>query len=154
MNIYEIDAAMFECIDPETGEVDAEQLEALNLLREQKIENAALWLKNLKSDVVELKAEKKAFEDRIKSKQSKIDGLTAYLMAALDGQKFETPRCAISYRKSKSVNITDLSKIPTDYLRFAPVVPEPDKTAIMAAIKAGENVNGAELIERKSVTIK
>ena len=152
MNIYEIDAAMLECIDPETGEVDAEQLEALNLLREQKIENAALWLKNLKSDVTELKAEKKAFEDRIKSKQSKIDGLTAYLMNALDGAKFETPRCAISYRKSESVNVTDLSKIPTDYLRFAPA--EPDKTAIKAAIKAGETVDGAELIERKSVTIK
>ena len=60
MTIYEINAAMLECIDPETGEVDAEQLEALNMLREQKIENAALWLKNLKSDVAELKAEKKA----------------------------------------------------------------------------------------------
>ena len=152
MNIYEIDAAMLECIDPETGEVDAEQLEALNLLREQKIENAALWLKNLKSDVADLKAEKKAFEDRIRSKQSKIDGLTAYLIAALNGQKFETPRCAISYRKSESVNITDLSKIPTDYLRFAPA--EPDKTAIKAAIKAGESVDGAELIERKTVMIK
>ena len=152
MNIYEIDAAMLECIDPETGEVDAERLEALNLLREQKIENAALWLKNLKSDVTDLKAEKKAFEDRIKSKQNKIDSLTAYLMAALNGQKFETPRCAISYRKSESVNVTDLSKIPTDYLRFAPA--EPDKTAIKAAIKAGETVDGAELIERKTVTIK
>lgn len=152
MTIYEIDAAMLECIDPETGEVDAEQLEALNLLREQKIENAALWLKNLKSDVAELKAEKKAFEDRIKAKQSKIDGLTAYLMNALDGQKFETPKCAISYRKSESVNITDLSKIPADYLRFAPA--EPDKTAIKAAIKAGESIDGAEIVQKTSMQIK
>lgn len=152
MTIYEIDAAMLECIDPETGEVDAEQLEALNMLREQKIENAALWLKNLKSDITELKAEKKAFEDRIRSKQSKIDGLTAYLMAALDGQKFETPKCAISYRKSESVNITDLSKIPTDYLRFAPA--EADKTAIKAAIKAGESIDGAEIVQKTSMQIK
>lgn len=152
MTIYEINAAMLECIDPETGEVDAEQLEALNMLREQKIENAALWLKNLKSDVAELKVEKKAFEDRIKAKQSKIDGLTAYLMNALDGQKFETPKCAISYRKSESVNITDLSKIPTDYLRFVPA--EPDKTAIKAAIKAGESIDGAEIVQKTSMQIK
>jgi phage shock protein A len=152
MTIYEINAAMLECIDPETGEVNAEQLEALNLMREQKIENAALWLKNLKSDVAELKAEKKAFEDRIKAKQSKIDGLTAYLMNALDGAKFETPRCAISYRKSESVNITDLSKIPADYLRFAPA--EADKTAIKAAIKAGESIDGAEIVQKTSMQIK
>lgn len=152
MTIYEIDAAMLECIDPETGEVNAEQLEALNLLREQKIENAALWLKNLKSDVAELKEEKKAFEDRIKAKQNRIDGLTAYLLGVLDGQKFETPRCAISYRKSESVNVTDLSKIPTDYLRFAPA--KPDKTAIKAAIKAGESVDGAELVQKTSMQIK
>lgn len=152
MTIYEIDASMLECIDPETGEVDAEQLEALNILREEKIENAALWLKNLKSDVVELKAEKKAFEDRIKAKQNRIDGLTAYLMNALDGQKFETPKCVISYRKSESVNITDLSKIPTDYLRFAPA--EADRTAIKAAIKAGAEIDGAEIVQKMSMQVK
>ena len=44
MNIYEIDNAMFSLIDEETGEIkDFEAFEELQMQKEEKIENAALW---------------------------------------------------------------------------------------------------------------
>ena len=57
MTLYEIDAAMQECIDPETGEVDAERIEALAMERDKKIENIALWIINIKADIETAKAE-------------------------------------------------------------------------------------------------
>ena len=61
-NLYEINQAITECIDNETGEIiDVEKLEELQLEREAKIENVALWYKNLLSDAEAYKAEKNAF---------------------------------------------------------------------------------------------
>lgn len=152
MTIYQIDEAILGCIDPETGEVDAEKLGELTLQREQKVENIACWIKNLVSDAKALKDEKKALEERIKAKENRAESLKAFLESVLDGQRFETSKCAVSFRKTQSVNISDLSAIPADYLRFKPA--EADKTAIKAAIKNGETVSGAELIEKLSMSIK
>lgn len=152
MTIYQIDEAILGCIDTETGEVDVEKLGELTLQREQKIENIACWIKNLISDAKALKDEKKALEERIKAKENRAESLKSYLENVLDGQRFETPKCAVAFRKTQSVNISDLSAIPTDYLRFKPA--EADKAAIKAAIKNGETVSGAELIEKLSMSIK
>ena len=137
MNLFELNAeiekAVLESIDPETGEVDADKLEELTLQREQKVENIACWIKNLVSDAKALKDEKKALEERIKAKESRAESLKAYLESVLDGQRFETSKCAVSFRKTQSVNISDLSAIPADYLRLKPA--KADKTAIKAAIK-------------------
>ena len=44
MTIFEIDEAILECVDLETGEIiDAERLDALQMERDKKIENVALW---------------------------------------------------------------------------------------------------------------
>lgn len=48
MTIYEIDARMAGLIDPETGELlDYEAFASLQMEREAKIENMALWYKDL-----------------------------------------------------------------------------------------------------------
>ena len=74
--LYEIDNAIMECIDFETGEiVDFERLEELQMERERKLENVALWIKNLKSDADAIKAEKQVLDEREKasSKQDSRD---------------------------------------------------------------------------------
>lgn len=152
MTIYQIDEAILGCIDTETGEVDAEKLGELTLQREQKIENIACWIKNLVSDAKALKDEKKALEERIKAKENRAESLKAYLENVLDGQRFETLKCAVSFRKTQSVNISDLSAIPTEFLRFKPA--EADKAEIKKALKNGETITGAELIEKLSMSIK
>jgi hypothetical protein len=71
----------------------------------------------------------------------------------LSGEKFKTSRCAVSYRKTQAVKITDESLLPDTYIRRK-VIEEPDKVAIREALKAGGKVAGACLEDRQSMTIK
>lgn len=152
MNLYEINNAMQECINLETGEIDLELFEKLQLEKDEKIENVALWIKNLSSDVEGMENEKKAFEERIKAAKNKVSSLKTYLEMALNGEKFQTSRCSITFRKSKSVTVLDVSKLDKDYLKYAE--PTADKTAIKKAIESGVTIAGASLVENLNVQIK
>lgn len=153
MKLFEIDEAIMACVDMETGEIiDSEQLDALEMEREQKIENIACWIKNLLSDAEALKAQKQVFADRQKAVENKAASLKKYLSDYLAGQKFSTDKVAISFRKTSAVNVIDMTQIPENYLKYAE--PTADKMAIKAAIKAGEVVPGAEIVEDKSMSIK
>lgn len=155
-NLYELNRqiADFELvIDEETGEItNAEELDQIQMERDEKIENIALWIKNLKADAEAFKAEKQAFADKERVAKNKAERLTAYIQDALQGEKFETTRVRITYRKSQAVEITRPDLLPVALLRVKE--PEPDKAAIKDLLKAGALVAGAELVERQSIQIK
>ena len=159
--LYEIDQAILDCIDFETGEViDPEKLSALQMEREVKIENVALWYKNLLSDAEAIKAEKNALAEREAAARSKAESLKKWLTEALNGAKMTTPKVAISFRKSESVEIPDEEEFIdwaqdcecTDLLTYK--TPTPNKTAIKAAIKQGRAIYGATLTEKNNIQIK
>ena len=153
MTLYEIDDAILNCIDEETGEIiDYEKLDELQIERETKIENVACWIKDLKAEAEALKAEKMAFAERQKVAENKMESLKKYLAYALDGKAFKSTRASVSFRKSQAVEITDIYKLDENYLRYKE--PEADKTAIKEALKAGKTVAGATLVENTSVIIK
>lgn len=153
MTLYEINAAITDCIDAETGEViDFERLVALNMEREQKLENIALWIKDLTAEAAAIKAEKMKLAERQAAAENKAESLKVFLTEQLGGQKFSTARCAVSFRRTKSVNVIDLWKLPEDYLRYSD--PTPDKKALGEALKAGQTIEGAELVEKLSAIIK
>ena len=152
MKLYEINDAILACIDPETGEADCVKLDALMMEWNDQIEGMALWVKDLKAEADAIKAEEKALAERRQAKERKAESIKAYLEKVLAGQKFETSRAVCSFRKSQKVEITDLDKIPDDYLRYS--APTADKTAIKAAIKDGLIIEGAELVDSVSMTIK
>ncbi|MFQ7029185.1 MAG: siphovirus Gp157 family protein [[Eubacterium] siraeum] len=117
--LYDIDNRLYSLLDEETGEItDLEAFEQIQLEREKKIENIALWVKNLKADVMALKAEKQAFADRQKAAEKKIDSLRKLISDALGGQPLETPRVKLSFRKSAEVQIDDKDELPDEYLRY------------------------------------
>ena len=160
MNIYEIDAAILALVD-ENGEItDLAALDALQMEREQKIENAILFVKNLKAEVEAFKNEESALAARRRQDERNIERLKGYLDYALAGEKFETPRCAISWRKSVSTKITDESLLMTyairnhrdDLLIYAE--PKISVSAVKDALKAGEDIQGAELVENLNPIIK
>ena len=65
MKLYEIDNAILDCIDLETGEViDTERLDALNMERDAKVENVACWIKDLMAEANAIKVEKLALAQR------------------------------------------------------------------------------------------
>lgn len=153
-SLYEIDQAIMECIDFESGEIlDAERLDALQMQRQDKIESVALWIKNLSADAIAYKAEKDAFAEREKAALKKIESLKNWLALALDGQKFSTWRCAVTFRKSEAVEIEEDCNLP-QYWLTEKVTYTPNKTAIKEALKAGEEIAGCKLVERMNPTIK
>ena len=158
MKLYEIDNAILECIDLETGEIiDTEQLDKLQMERDTKLENVACWIKDLKAEAEALKNEKQALAERQRVAENKAESLKKWLAYALQGEKFKTPKCAISFRKSEAVEVTDeglnnLMKEHDELLTYK--APEPNKTAIKQALKDGLNVAGVQLVQNTSTIIK
>ena len=159
MKLYEIDSAILECIDLETGEIiDTERLDALNMERDAKIENVVCWIKDLKAEAEAIKAEKQKLAERQKVAENKAESLKKWLAYALDGKKFSTAKCAVSFRNTESVEITPegleaLMKEHDELLTYK--APEPNKTAIKNAIKNdGLNVAGVQLVQNVSTIIK
>lgn len=152
-NLYEIDTQITECFDADTGELlDAEKLENLMIEKENKFENVALWIKNLKADAAMYKAEKTAFAERQAAAERKAESLTIWLKNALGGKKFKTEKAEVNFRKTQKVEVLDIWELNEDFVKYSD--PTPDKAAIKRAIKAGEEVKGAKLIDDISMTIK
>ena len=158
MTIYEINEQILNCIDPETGEIiDIDKLNELELERDAKIENVACWIKELKAEAEAIKAEKLALAERQKVAENKAESLKKWLAYALDGEKFKTAKCSVSFRKTESVEVTEegieaLMKEHDELLTYK--APEPNKKAIKDALKDGLSVEGVQLIQNTSTIIK
>lgn len=160
--LYEINAdldALLSNVDPETGEllIDPEALDALMMERQDKLEGIALAIKNLTADADAIKAEETALADRRKRIEKHRDGLRDFLQQSLAGEKLETARVAVSYRKSKALEVDENVFWPwaVDYPYYIrQKEPEIDKKKITDAIKDGAEIPGAALVERVSMTIK
>lgn len=152
-------------VDPETGEISnddaAAKLSELQLGEKEKLENVALYIKNLAADVDAIKAEENALADRRRPKEKKIASLRDYLagfMEFTNRKKLETARCALSFRASKSLAVTDeaavreYAKINNDILRYKE--PELNKKLITDLIKSGVVIAGAELTDKVNLQIK
>lgn len=153
MTLFEIDGAIMNCVDSETGEIiNEEMLDTLNMARNEKVENICLWIKNLKAEAEALKAEKDAFAQRQKSTENKMESLKRYISTYLGGAPFKSTRVAVSFRRTESVEIKEGTTLPDEYLRFK--YPEPDKAALKTALKNGATIDGVSLVAGKNITIK
>ena len=155
--LYEIDSDIenFEFdIDLDTGEIlNADDLDALQMERDRKIEGVGLKVKNLEAEKEAVKREKDNFAEREKRLAKDIEGYKNWMTRALKNKPFKTDRLVVSYRSSKSVDITDEALIPDEYCNFT-VEKKPDKTAIRKALEADKEVKGATLVEKQNIQIK
>ena len=153
-SLYEIKEQLLNCIDLKTGEIiDTDKFDELQMEREQKLESVALWYKNLMSEADQYKQEKDRFAIKQKNAETKAESLKRYLDTALKGSKFGTIKVNISYRKSQSVDIEDVDKLPARFKTQETTI-KADKTAIGKVLKAGEVIDGAKLIDSNNIQIK
>ena len=163
MNLYEINEAINEVINSllfevneETGEVSDEltaKLEELKLQKEEKIDNIGAYIKNLSAEAKMLKDEEKALKERREAKERKAEHLKNYLASVLNGEKFESPRVACSWRKSEAVAISNVELLPEEFTVTKTEI-SADKTKIKEALKSGQEVTGAWLETRNNLQIK
>ena len=125
--------------------------------RDAKIENVVLWIKDLKAEANAIKVEKQKLAERQKVAENKAESLKKWLAYALHGKKFSTAKCAVYFKYTKSVEVTDeglevLMKEHDELLTYK--APEPNKKAIKDAIKDGLSVAGVQLVQNVSTIIK
>ena len=160
-SIYEIDVAITSLVDPETGEIlDYEAFSDLAMERDQKVEGMALWYKDLLAEAAAIKSEETTLSERRKKLEAKAERLKTYLSELLGGDKFKTARVACSFRTSTSLAIADEAEFVRkmeleqryEFLTYKD--PQINKTEITKAIKAGQTVEGAELVKKSNISIK
>lgn len=160
MTLYEIDNRLQELVDQETGEIaDYEAFEALDMERTHKLENMACWVKNMEATANGIASEVKALQARKAAIVKRAERISWYIQAALAGQKFETPKCSITYRNSTAVVIDDSATL-VEYLEshghtgcITYGEPKIDKKELKKLLNDGE-VPGASLVKRQNMQIK
>lgn len=169
MNLYEIDKSIYElleygynrdCIDYETGEIlfdkASEMLDNFSMDRKTKIENIALFIKDLQSEAEAIKQEEEKLKARRQAKERKAESLANYLknsMVAFGDTKIETTRAMLTIRTTKAVVVEDIEKLDSKYYNEK-TEKVADKKAIKKAIEDGEQVEGAYISENQNLQIK
>ncbi len=162
MTFREIDEAMMNLVDEETGEIlDLQEFEKLAMSKQDKIENMALWVLDLKDESEQINAEIQRLKDRKAATDNKMKRLKEYIQIILGGEKLRTPLVSVSFRSNESVNITDAEAVinwvqhynkDDGVLKYLP--PEISKTGIKQLIKEGSTIPGVSLENTTSTIIK
>lgn len=164
MKLYEISRTIEDVldsgmvVDEETGEIlfDKYNLEELEMALDEKMENVALYVKNLRAGIKSLKDEETALKARRKSAEHKLewleDYLKTFLLNAYNGE-FETSKVALSTRKSKACVVDNENKVPYEYFKVVQDR-QVDKVKLTEALKTGAKIPGAHLEERENLQVR
>jgi hypothetical protein len=120
----------------------------------EKSVNYAMVILNNQADTQAIETEikrLKALKDAIDSTTDKLKEAVSNAMLMHDLTEVKSPLVKMSFRKSKSVHITDENELDASFFEYKRTV---NKTAIKKAIEGGELVAGAELIEKNNLQIK
>lgn len=131
---------------------NAEELEALDVARDEKIEGIAVFIKELEAEKEEIKKEKLKLGQRQTVLENRIKSLKGYLSSWIQGETFKSAKAAIGWRASDQLIINEGAKIPEEYLKYKE--PEPDKAALKKAVKNGATFEGVELLKVNNIQIK
>ena len=154
--LEELLEAIYTQAEENDGEYDEqleEKLEELQIEKENKIEGVTLYYKSLLASSKAIKEEEKALAERRKRAEKRADSIKKWLGFILAGEKFQTSKVAISYRKSEQVIVEDFDSVPEEYQKVKTTI-DADKTAIKKAIKSGVDVAGAHLELKQNLQIK
>lgn len=136
----------------------ADTLESLSGELETKAQGVAMMARSLEADAAAVKQWSKDAAERAKAIENRAENLRDYLARCMEAcgiEKISGPGVELSFRKSSAVVIDEPGLIPIDYMRCKPMPDaEPDKKAIADAIKAGTEVPGVHIEQRKSLQIK
>lgn len=160
-SLYEINEklAMYEMqFDESTGEwLNEDELTALQMEKDEKRENIALYIKNLEAEANAVKAESKNLDERYKRLINKATRLHGYLEADLNGEPFKTSRVECRWRKSEAVKILNEDAVPERFMDIQ-VVRKPVKNEIKKYLKglegSDEEVPWATLEKKNNLQLK
>lgn len=158
-SLYEINKEYSELWETSFESEDLEELE-LKFKENQnnyedKVLNYIKYIRNLESDINSYKEEEKSLATKRKSTEKKIERLKEILKNSMEERGYQKLDLGIFkpyIKTSEKVDILNLILIPEEFLRLK--APEPKKDDIKKAIKNGIDIQGARIVENKSLVIK
>lgn len=176
MQIYPIaeslERLMESFIDPDTGELTATEeemqaaIEQMQMNFDEKIVDLRNEYINKLAEAEAIKEEKMRLATRQKRAEESAERLKRWLAWLLKGEKFDNGVCKISYRRSEEVVFEkdENGKEKTEQFvlwadkNFPSLLsykkPEPNKTEIKKAIKAGLEVDFATVQAKNNIQVK
>lgn len=163
MKLYEIREDLLSTLDllSEVGEdkLGAENCQEMyQFLKEElqaKSGNILKYLRNLEAEKEVVKGEIERLEKLKKQKESKASFLKKYLvktMLDLEEKKIETDLGSYGIRKSSRVEITDMDKLPPEFIHIKEEKTA-DKISIGNYLKQYGELAGAKIVENYSLQI-
>lgn len=102
------------------------------------------------TEIKRLTENKRLLQNRIEyMKQKMIEFMQATGQKTANAGTFK-----LTMRESKSCEVENIDLIPLQYMREIPAKFEPDKAAMLKALKSGEQISGAKLKTGYSITAK
>jgi hypothetical protein len=167
VKLYELTAQYraleaLESSDDLPPEVIRDTLDGLTGQLQEKATNVALFIRNLESvaDAIdEAAATMQARGTRLRARAQSLQQYLLFNMQAAGISKVESPYFELIVKKNPPTVVIDSeSLIPAEYMTqpepLPPPPPRPDKKAIAAAFKAGEEVPGCHVEQRERLEIK
>lgn len=130
-----------------------------------QISEAELGTKSVKYGyaIKQMEFDNKAIDDEIKRLQAmkktrtnaidRLKNVLSTTMQSFDIPEIDTPTMKINFRKSTSVEIIDEEKIPAEFVTIKQTTTV-CKVDIKKALKDGDKVAGAQLVENQNLQIK
>ncbi len=164
MNLYEITTGIEEIEEhmdkwaaENEGDISAfplnNQLDNLTEAKNEKILSIGVWHKNLLAKEKMIAEEIKSLNARRAALKTKAENIKKYMSSNIKpGERLESAKCAISWRRSEQVTIgCEMSQLP-EY--FQKVEIKADKVGLKKAIKEGQKIDNVELITNHSIQVK
>ncbi len=117
--------------------------------------DATCWvIEHLRGQAAYRQQQAKRLTDLARSDASRADALEESLVLVLTrlqpaATRFSFPNHELTSRRSQAVEIDDEEALATEWLTVK-TTSQPDKAAIKEALKAGQQIPGAQLISRRS----
>jgi hypothetical protein len=151
--LYEINSAILDLIDFETGEIlDQERLEKLKMDRQEKLRNIALLALNTKTDIAAFKEQENRFKAKRMAAEKTLAWARETLQRELAGQKMKETEFSIYYSLSESVEVDEGAVIPSKFLKLQE--PTIDKAGLKTALKNGTEIKGVRLVKKSNLQIR
>jgi len=141
------------------GELTPELEEQLAITEEQLQNKSVAYsfvIKQMDADIETIDAEIKRLQAAKKQREKASEYLKERIKHAMElfgTDEIKTPLVKINFRKSETVEVEDVNKLPAPY-KVVKVTEQADKAAIKAAIKDGINVPGCSIIQHRNLQIK
>lgn len=160
MTLYEMSEAARQLYDLlEQGEIDeqtvSDTMESIGA--SEKLESYIHVQRQIESEIAAFDAEIDRMTERKNSLKKHVERLksaTVDFMRATGQKSANAGTFKLTMRENKSCEITDESMIPAEYMTIIPESKKPDKRAMLAALKDGAEIAGAQLKTSYSVTAK